>query len=274
MSADRSSAPTAGALSLLTGTRAAQRASTHSAALFALDADWRFVAFNRAAEVIFDLRREDVLGKLLWEVSPTIVGTEFERRCRLVMSKREKQVFEAAPTWRPDRCHEVRAFPLNQGIGVALRDATERRDMLERLRRREAELARVQAIGLIGGMRVDIREAFKSYCSPEYLRVHGLPPEASIETHQDWVGRLHPDDRSRAVEHLFGVLAGEANEYKSEYHIVRPSDGETRWIRAVAEIERDADGVAIALVGAHIDITDRKLAEHEALEPSRTRCRC
>ena len=78
MSADRSSAPTAGTLSLLTGTRAAQRASTHSAALFALDVDWRFVAFNRAAEVIFDLRREDVLGKLLWEVSPTIVGTEFE----------------------------------------------------------------------------------------------------------------------------------------------------------------------------------------------------
>ena len=182
------------------------------------------------------------------------------------MSKREKQVFEAAPTWRPDRCHEVRAFPLNQGIGVALHDATERRDMLERLRRREAELARVQAIGLIGGMRVDIREALKSYCSPEYLRVHGLPPEASIETHQDWLGRLHPDDRSRAVEHLFGVLAGEANDYKSEYRIVRPGDGETRWIRAVAEIERDADGVAVALVGAHIDITDRKLAEHEALD--------
>jgi len=56
------------------------------------------------------------------------------------------------------------------------------------------------------------------------------------------------------------------SQYKSEYRIIRPSDGEVRWIRAVGEIERDENAAPIALVGAHIDITDRKLAEHEALE--------
>ncbi|HXZ18171.1 MAG TPA: PAS domain-containing protein [Roseiarcus sp.] len=34
---------------------------------FALDSDWRFTAFNRAAEEMLDLRREDVIGRLLWE---------------------------------------------------------------------------------------------------------------------------------------------------------------------------------------------------------------
>src|SRR5271165_1635679 len=233
---------------------------------FALDADWRFVAFNRAAEEICLMRREDVIGKTLWEVSPTVVGTEFERRYRLVMKTRERQAFEAALTRLRDRFHEIRAFPLGEGIGVAFKDATEQREILQRLRQRENELARVQAIGLIGGMRVDIGDAFKSYRSPEYLRVHGLPPESAIETHEDWVARLHPDDRSRAVEHFFAALAGEAHEYKSEYRIVRPSDGAIRWIRAVAEIERDKDGIAVALVGAHIDITEQKRAEQEALE--------
>src|SRR5271165_2585459 len=233
---------------------------------FALDADWRFVAFNRAAEEICLMRREDVIGKTLWEVSPTVVGTEFERRYRLVMKTRERQAFEASPTRLRDRFHEIRAFPLGEGIGVAFKDATEQREILQRLRQRENELARVQAIGLIGGMRVDIGDAFKSYRSPEYLRVHGLPPESAIETHEDWVARLHPDDRSRAVEHFFAALAGEAHEYKSEYRIVRPSDGAIRWIRAVAEIERDKDGIAVALVGAHIDITEQKRAEQEALE--------
>src|SRR5271166_2130462 len=174
---------------------------------FALDADWRFVAFNRAAEEIFLIRREDVIGKTLWEVSPTIVGTEFERRYRLVMKTRERQAFEAAPTRLPGRFHEIRAFPLGDGIGVAFKDATEPRQMLETLRHRENELARVQAIGLIGGMRVDIRDAFKSYRSPEYLRIHGIPPEAAIETHDDWVARLHPDDRSPAAGNLFATLA-------------------------------------------------------------------
>jgi PAS domain S-box-containing protein len=98
------------------------------------------------------------------------------------------------------------------------------------------------------------------------LRLHGLPPDAGVETHEDWARRIHPDDRSRAVEHFLRVVAGDDTQYKSEYRIIRPSDGAVRWIRAVGEIERDENAAPIALVGAHMDITDRKLAEQEALE--------
>ena len=144
---------------------------------FALDSNWRFVAFNHAAEEIFELRREDVIGRLLWEVSPGIVGTEFDRRYRIVMSKREKQVFETYSITRPDRYHEVRAFPLGDGIGVAFRDVTDRQNILQTLRQRELELARVQEIGGIGGMRVDLGGEITAHRSPEYLRLHGLPPD-------------------------------------------------------------------------------------------------
>ena len=115
-------------------------------------------------------------------------------------------------------------------------------------------------------MRVDLAGDFTGYRSPEYLRLHGLPPDAGVETHEDWARRIHPDDRSRAVEHFLRVVAGGDTQYKSEYRIIRPSDGAVRWIRAVGEIERDENAAPIALVGAHMDITDRKLAEQEALE--------
>ena len=233
---------------------------------FALDSNWRFVAFNRAAEEMFEIAREQVLGKLLWEVSPAILGTEFDRRYRLAMSNREEQQFESYTIRRPDRYHEVRAFPLGEGIGVAFKDATDRQNILQTLRRRELELARVQEIGGLGGMRVDLAGAFTGYRSPEYLRLHGLPPDAGVETHEDWARRIHPDDRSRAVEHFLRVVAGDDTQYKSEYRIIRPSDGAVRWIRAVGEIERDENAAPIALVGAHMDITDRKFAEQEALE--------
>ena len=233
---------------------------------FALDPNWRFVAFNRAAEEMFEIAREQVLGKLLWEVSPAILGTEFDRRYRLAMSNREEQQFESYTIRRPDRYHEVRAFPLGEGIGVAFKDATDRQNILQTLRRRELELARVQEIGGLGGMRVYLAGAFTGYRSPEYLRLHGLPPDAGVETHEDWARRIHPDDRSRAVEHFLRVVAGGDTQYKSEYRIIRPSDGAVRWIRAVGEIERDENAAPIALVGAHMDITDRKLAEQEALE--------
>ena len=149
---------------------------------------------------------------------------------------------------------------------MAIRDATDRQNILQTLRHRELELARVQEIGGIGGMRVNLGGEMTAHRSPEYLRLHGLPEDAGVETLDDWAQRIHLDDRSRAVDHFVRVVGSGATQYKSEYRIIRPRDGAVRWIRAVGEIERDESAAAIALVGAHIDITDRRLAEQEAVE--------
>ena len=150
--------------------------------------------------------------------------------------------------------------------------ARERDNAYHALQEREAELARIQRIGKVGGLEVDFREGFKNRRSPEYLMLHGLPPEAADESHEDWVSRIHPDDRDATVKHFLEALAGTREDYTAEYRIIRPSDGETRWIRVVAKIERNADGRAIRLVGAHIDITDQALAR-ETLRESEERFR-
>ncbi|MEH2486081.1 PAS domain-containing hybrid sensor histidine kinase/response regulator [Bradyrhizobium sp. AZCC 2230] len=150
--------------------------------------------------------------------------------------------------------------------------ARERDEAYRALQEREAELARIQRIGKVGGLEVDFREGFKNRRSPEYLMIHGLPPEAADESHEDWVSRIHPDDRDATVKHFFEALAGTSADYTAEYRIVRPSDGETRWIRVVAKIERDSDGRAIRLVGAHIDVTDQMLVR-ETLRESEERFR-
>ncbi|MDE5441333.1 PAS domain S-box protein [Bradyrhizobium sp. CSA207] len=150
--------------------------------------------------------------------------------------------------------------------------ARERDDVYRALQDREAELARIQRIGKVGGFEVNFREGFKNRRSPEYLMLHGLPPEASDETHEDWVNRIHPDDRDDAVKHFFDALSGTSEDYTAEYRIIRPSDAETRWIRVVAKIERDKNGRAIRFVGAHIDVTDQMLVR-ETLRESEERFR-
>lgn len=130
-----------------------------------------------------------------------------------------------------------------------------------RLRQREAELAQVQQIGGVGGLDIDITNGLTGRRSPEYLRLHGLPTTSANETHEDWLQRVHPDDREQANRILRDALAGTGNRYESEYRIIRPSDGEERWIAAIATIERNAQGQPTRLVGAHIDITERKRAE-------------
>ena len=143
-----------------------------------------------------------------------------------------------------------------------LQEIANERDRAHRaVQEREAELARIQRIAGVGGLEIDFRDGVKNRRSPEYLLVHGLPPEAANESYEEWVSRIHPDDRERTVQHLFDVLKSESEDYSAEYRIVRPNDGTTRWIRVVAKIERDRDGRALRLVGADLDVTAQMLAQ-------------
>jgi PAS domain S-box-containing protein len=154
-----------------------------------------------------------------------------------------------------------------------LEEIARERDRAHRaLQDREAELARIQCIARVGGLEIDFRDGVKNRRSPEYLLVHGLPPEAINETYENWVARIHPEDRERTIKHLFEVLKGEGEDYAAIYRIIRPNDGESRWIRVAAKIERDQSGHALRLVGADLDVTDQMLAQ-DTLHESEVRFR-
>ena len=133
------------------------------------------------------------------------------------------------------------------------------------LRAREAELARVQRIGRVGGFEIDLRGGmFLNHRSPEYLELHRLTADAAEEAHDAWVRRLHPEDRERAEAHFKRSVVGGDTSYASEYRIVVPGEG-VRWISAKAEIERDATGAPLRMIGVHIDVTRAREAERAQL---------
>ena len=145
---------------------------------------------------------------------------------------------------------------------IAIVVETTQRVIAERtLNERENDLARIQRIARIGGVTVDLRNGFDNGPrSPEYLEIHCLSPD-TIDTHENWLKRIHPDDRDRALGHLLATVNGADIRYSSEYRIIRPNDGQLRWIACEAQIERDETGRALRLVGAHMDITERTLAK-------------
>jgi PAS domain S-box-containing protein len=153
------------------------------------------------------------------------------------------------------------------GVLVVCRDVTEDYLASRALREREAELARVQQLGRIGGLEVDLTTGFRNRRSPEYLLIHGLPPDAANETHDDWVRRIHPEDREATEKKFRDAVAGKQREYSVQYRIIRPSDGEVRWISVKSTIERDDNDRPIRLVGAHTDVTEQVMAE-QALRQS------
>jgi PAS domain S-box-containing protein len=158
------------------------------------------------------------------------------------------------------------------GVIAVVAEITQRVIAERALKDRENDLARVQKIAGIGGVTVDLQNGFDNgRRSPEYLEIHGLGPDV-VDTHDDWIKRLHPDDRARTLQHFLAAVNGGDVRYSTEYRIIRPNDGQVRWIACEAQIERDENGKPLRLVGAHMDITERTLAK-ELLRESEERFR-
>ncbi|MCX7069291.1 MAG: transporter substrate-binding domain-containing protein [Methylococcales bacterium] len=87
-------------------------------------------------------------------------------------------------------------------------------------------------------------------------------PESLQKTHfyyEFWVSRLHCDDREESVSLLLECAAGR-NSFNTEFRIVL-DNGEIRYIRAAAALERNKNNEPVQMVGINLDITDLKTAE-------------
>src|SRR6187549_2085838 len=110
------------------------------------------------------------------------------------------------------------------------------------------------AIAKVASIAIDLRDGFRNEKrTPEYRAIHGLSPDAN-DTHEDWIARLHPEDRERTVRQFLDAVKGPGEQFSYQYRIIRPNDGQLRWIATEARIEREPDGRPLRLVGAHIDI--------------------
>ncbi len=137
---------------------------------------------------------------------------------------------------------------------------------------RAGEFAGTRQIAKVAGVAVDLRDGFRNERrSPEYRDIHGLSPDVE-DSHEDWIARLHPDDRAGTVQHFLDAVNGDTEQLSFQYRIIRPSDKQVRWIATEARIERSPDGRPLRLIGAHIDITELAVAR-EALRESEERFR-
>ena len=97
-----------------------------SGGFFALDTDYRFTYWNRAAEEGTGLKRDQVLGKNVFEVFPNAKDAELGEKYRLAMEKRAFQSFETS--YRDERFEawfDIRIYPTESGISVFFQDITQ-----------------------------------------------------------------------------------------------------------------------------------------------------
>src|SRR5947207_11611930 len=112
----------------------------------AVDSEWKLTYVNAAAEVMVGRKRDQLLGGLLWEKFPELVGSVFQSNYERVMAEKVAIEFEASDpsgkTW-----YDVHAYRSNGGVSVFFRDISERKKSeTERL-----TTSKLESLGTLAG---------------------------------------------------------------------------------------------------------------------------
>jgi two-component sensor histidine kinase len=146
------------------------------------------------------------------------------------------------------------------------RHADEAQRATEAVRANEERLQLVQDTAGIGTIDWDI-ETGRVVCSARFHELFSLPPDSPIRF-EDIQARIHPAERERMNE-VRARLFREGGPFEEEVRILIPGDptgdGPTgneseRWIFARGRLELK-DGRPARLLGANIDISERKRSE-------------
>ena len=104
-----------------------------------------------------------------------------------------------------------------------------------------------------------------SYIGPQIEALLGWPQESWL-TANDWIDRIHPEDRERTTNFCVAQTIGGV-DHEADYRALT-ADGNFVWIRDYVHVIRK-DGVTTELVGFMFDISERKKMEEELLALNR-----
>jgi len=180
----------------------------------------------------------------------------------------ERQIYEHQISKYGETVYEeVRISPYGKDkLLVIVRDISDRKISEQQLQNVTDRLTLAVKSAAIGIWEWDIVHNQLIWDEPTF-ELYGVTPDPSIDAFSAWVSRVHPHDRAIAESEVQRALEG-VKDYDIEFRIVLPN-GNIRYIKAYALVQRNDAGEPQRMIGINFDISDRKLAE-KALIKSET----
>lgn len=142
---------------------------------------------------------------------------------------------------------------------VLVHNITENKLAAEELRQSETKLKNIIDSTQAVFWQLDLQSQRFTYMSEQIEELLGYPANSWSDM-QDWVNRIHPEDRKNSVDYCISQT-NEGVNHEFEYRMISKDQKEV-WIRDTVTIIKE-DQKPIALIGFFFDITKQKLVETE-----------
>jgi two-component system, NtrC family, sensor kinase len=236
-------------------------------AIVTLDPDYNVTSLNRAAERLFGLTAAEAIGKNYQTLTTVELSAEealaigtaiathsfWRGENTIVKSNGERLVLDVSDSALRGPHGEL------QGVVAIIRDITQRKRAEEALRATEDRLTLALSAISIGSWEADLKGTGTTKGSPQLLRLLGFPESQGEYTHEEWVNRIHPDDRDRVSAEAAANNQG-AGSPDRQFRVVWP-DGSVHWLHSKHRLLLDSNGQPDKLIGVDFDITEHKAAE-------------
>ncbi|HWQ34304.1 MAG TPA: ATP-binding protein [Blastocatellia bacterium] len=224
-----------------------------------LDREWRYVYVNERVVQTTGRRREDLLGRKIWELFPDTVGTAFYHELHRAAAEQQPARFEFHYSpW--DRWFENRIYPSPEALTILVSDITARRRIEEALRMSESRLRMVVESArdfAIFTMDLDRRVTIWNAGAQHVL---GFEESEIIGESGDVI--FTPEDRAQRVpESELSRMLSEGRAEDERWHQRR--DGSRFWASGVMMPLYDEAGQLRGLLKILRDRTEQRLAEEE-----------
>lgn len=226
-----------------------------------LDTDWNFTFVNGQAERMIQRRREDILGKNIWQEFPEIVGTRMEHEYRKAVLEQRTLHFEA---WYPSLTtwFDIHVYPSPAGIAVYFQDVTQRHLDQSQLRLLETAVSRLNDIVIITSAKpfhggppqiVFVNDAFERYTGYSREEAIGNTPKILFGPKSQCADL----DRIRTALRNWEPVRAEVISYTKA--------GDELWLEIDIAPLTDETGAFTHWVSVQRDITERKRQQEEII---------
>lgn len=237
------------------------------------DLDGKIAYTNRAEAEMHGYRPEELLGQPVRILAPPVSArpmTKEELRRARTLRRESVNVRKNGSQFPVHLVSDVISDADGEPVGLVTisEDITSRKQIEEALRRSEERYALAIRGAADGIWDWDI-ERDEVFYSDRWKAMLGFEDHEIGSTPDDWLNRIHPDERESVKLRITAHLEGHTPQFECEYRALH-KDGDYRWMLARGLAVRDERGNARRMAGSQTDITERSLLDPLTGLPNRT----